>query len=44
MRVLEGRRAFEEGLGEIEFKGSKKALILVSQLLCFVKFHSQLSI
>jgi hypothetical protein len=28
MKVLEGCRAFAEGLGEIEFKGSKKALIL----------------
>jgi hypothetical protein len=27
MKVLEGCKAFAEGLGEIEFKGSKTALI-----------------
>jgi hypothetical protein len=36
MRVLEGRRAFAEGLGEIEFKGLKKTLISQKIFFCFV--------
>jgi hypothetical protein len=30
MRVLEGCRAFAEGLGTIEFKGSKKNIIVMT--------------
>jgi len=36
MRVLEGRKAFAEGLREIEFKGSKKTFISKKNLFCFV--------